>query len=97
MKLPVSIANKLLQLLQGERLPASALQHAVVTKMLEDGVIQKQQTGKTKALLFVTNTTSLHAYIKNHFGIYNLQEYADKYDDKGLTRADAITIAGDSN
>jgi hypothetical protein len=96
MKLPVSIANKLLQLLQGERLPASTLQHAVVTKMLEDGVIQKQQTSKTKALLFVTNGTSLQAYIKNHFGINDLQEYADKYIDEELTRADAITIAGDS-
>jgi hypothetical protein len=96
MKLPVSIANKLLQMLQGERLPASTLQNAIVTKMLEDGVIQKQQTGKTKALLFVTNGTSLHAYIKNHFGINDLLEYADKYEDKELTRADAITIAGDS-
>jgi hypothetical protein len=96
MKLPVSIANKLLQLLQGERLPASILQHAIVTKMLEDGVIQKQQAGKTKALLFISNAASLHAYIKNHFGINDLQEYAETYNQEGLTRADAVTIAGDS-
>ena len=81
MKLPLHIANKLLQLLQGEHLPASSLKHAVVTKMLEDGVIQKQQTGKTKALLFLSNAASIHAYIKNNFGINNLNEYAIKFND----------------
>src|SRR3954452_5665083 len=96
MKLPVGIANKLLQMLQGERLPASTLQHLLVTKMLEDGVIQKQQTGKTKALLFITNTASMHAYIKNNFGINNLQEYAHKLNDENLTRADAALIAGNT-
>jgi hypothetical protein len=96
MTLPIGIANKLLQLLQGEHLPASTLQHAVVTKMLEDGVIQKQQTGKTKAVLFISNATSMHAYIKNHFGINDLQEYADKLNDESLTRADAVAIGSNS-
>ena len=96
MKLPVGIANKLLQMLQGERLPASTLQHPTVTKMLEDGVIQKQQTGKTKALLFISNAASMHAYIKNNFGINNLQEYADKLNEENLTRADTALIAGNT-
>ncbi|MDB5246974.1 MAG: hypothetical protein JWQ40_1368 [Segetibacter sp.] len=96
MKLPIGIVNKLLQLLQGEQLPASTLQHAVVTKMLEDGVIQKQQTGKTKALLFISNAASMHAYIKNHFGINDLQDYADKFNDAGLTRAGSVAIGSNS-
>jgi hypothetical protein len=96
MTLPIGIANKLLQLLHGEPLPASTLQHAVVTKMLEDGVIQKQQTGKTKALLFIGNAASMQAYIKNHFGINDLQEYANKLNDQGLTRADAVVIGSNS-
>jgi hypothetical protein len=96
MRLPTGIANKLLQLLQGERLPASTLQHVVVAKMLEDGVIQKQQTGKTKALLYLTNAASMHAYLKNHFAINDLQEYANKFNDEGLTRADSVAISGNS-
>lgn len=96
MKLPIGIANKLLQMLQGERLSASTLQHAVVTKMLEDGVIQKQQTGKTKAFLFIANPTSLHVYISNYFGINNLLEYVSRYYDEGLTRAGSIAISGNS-
>ncbi|MDQ6815519.1 MAG: hypothetical protein M3040_17455, partial [Bacteroidota bacterium] len=96
MKLPLSIANKLLQMLQGEQLPGSNLQHAVVAKMLEDGVIQKQQTGKTKTLFFIANVASMHAYLKNHFGIGDLQEYANKFNDEGLTRAEAVSISGNS-
>ena len=96
MKLPLHIANKVLQLLQGEHLPASSLKHAVVTKMLEDGVIQKQQTGKTKALLFLSNAASIHAYIKNNFGINNLNEYAIKFNDESLTRADAALLGSNT-
>src|SRR4051794_21468592 len=96
MKLPSHIATKLLQMLQGEQIPASILQHSVVTKMLEDGVIQKQQTGKSKALLFISNAASMYAYIKNHFGINNLQEYADKINKAGLTRADSVALGSNS-
>ena len=96
MTLPPGIANKLLQLVKGTPLPASALQHALVTKMLEDGVIQKQQTGKTKALLFVTKPNALHAYLRNHFGINDLHAYAGNYNNEGLTRADAVALGSHS-
>ncbi len=96
MILPVGIAIKLQHLLQGTPLPASALQHAVVTKMLEDGIIQKQQTGKTKALFFITDAAALHAYLKNHFGINDLQVYANTYNSQGITRADAVAISSNS-
>ena len=96
MKLPVGIANKLLQMLQGTHLNASALQHILVTKMLEDGVIQLKQTGKVKARVFIRNAASMHAYIKNHFGINDLQEYVDKFNNEGLTRGESVAISGDS-
>ena len=54
MKLPLHIAKKLLQLfLHGESIASSTMQHTCVTKMLEDGLLQKKQVGKTKALLFI--------------------------------------------
>ena len=76
MKLPIHIAKKLQQLLQpGTSIASSTMQHTVVTKMLEDGLLQKQQIGKTKALLFIQNKENVAAYLSNHFGISNMEEY----------------------
>ena len=97
MKLPIHIAKKLQQLLQpGASIANSAMQHSVVTKMLEDGLLQKQQTGKTKALLFIQNKENIGPYLSNHFGINNLQEYIIMLESEEQSRAVNIVISGDS-
>ena len=97
MKLPIHIAKKLQQLLQpGTSIASSTMQHAVVTKMLEDGLLQKQQTGKTKALLFIQNKENVAAYLSNHFGIANLEEYITILEGEEQSRAVNVTISGDS-
>ncbi len=97
MKIPISIAKKLQLLIDGNTLPASGLQNQVIKKMLEDGAVQKQQYSKTKALLFVADKQKFAIYLHNHFGIRGIQEYITKQtSEETLTRADAVTIAGDS-
>ena len=97
MKLPIHIAKKLQLLLQpGTSIASSIMQHAVVTKMLEDGLLQKQQIGKTKALLFIPNKENVAAYLNNHFGIGNLQEYINILEGEEQSRAANVTISGDS-
>ncbi len=97
MKLPIHIAKKLQQLLQpGTSIASSAMQHGVVTKMLEDGLLQKQQTGKTKALLFIQNKENVAAYLSNHFGINNLQEYTTTIEGEEQSRAANVAISGNS-
>ncbi|WP_153797704.1 hypothetical protein [Foetidibacter luteolus] len=83
-------------LVNSTSLPASALKHATVQKMLDDAVLQRKQFGKTKAEIFIVNTEALHAYLQNHFGIENIHAYIEKYGDENLTRSDAVAIAGNS-
>jgi len=96
MRLPYAIAKKLQLMLQGERLAASTLQHAVVRQMIEDGVIQHVQQGKKRAILYINNPASFTTYLNNNFGVADLASYVEKYVDEELTRTEAIEIAGDS-
>ncbi len=97
MKLPIHIAKKLQQLLQpGTSIASSTMQHTVVTKMLEDGLLQKQQIGKTKALLFIQNKENVAAYLSNHFGISNMEEYIATLEGEEQSRSANVAISGDS-
>jgi hypothetical protein len=97
MKLPLHIAKKLQQLLQpAQTIAGSSMQHASVTKMLEDGLLQKQQTGKTKTLLFITDKEKVAAYLSNHFGINNLDEYITTLEGNEQSRATNIAVSGNS-
>jgi len=97
MKLPLHIAQKLQQLLGSQSsLPASVLKHAAVTKMLEDGMLQKQQTSNTKAVIFIAQKEALAAYLHNHFGIGNLDEYIIEFANPDLQREAAVSISGNS-
>ncbi|MEO7309908.1 MAG: hypothetical protein ABIX01_05900 [Chitinophagaceae bacterium] len=97
MTLPISIAEKLQQLLQPEAsLPASALKHAVVETMINDGVLQKRISGKSKAVIFISDPAALRSYLNNHFGIANLEQYIVAYKDADITRSEAIAVSGNS-
>ncbi len=97
MTLPISIAEKLQQLLQpGTSFPASAMKHVVVEKMINDGVLQKQIIGKSKAVIFVVNSAALRLYLQNHFGVADLEKYIATYKDAETTRSEAIIVSGNS-
>ncbi len=97
MKLPLHIAQKLQQLLQpGQLISASLMQHSVVNKMLDDGVLFKKQLSKTRSQVYLPDATVLHAYLHNHFGIGNLDLYIEKQLNEELTRSGSVLISGDS-
>jgi hypothetical protein len=97
MKLPVNIANKLLLIMkEGATVPSSSMQHVVVQKMIDDGVLQKIHTGRTKASLFVRDAPALKIYLQNHFSITDLSGYVDKLSSGDLLRSEAIAISGNS-
>ncbi|MES2646436.1 MAG: hypothetical protein V4717_06140 [Bacteroidota bacterium] len=97
MTLPISIAIKLQQmLLEGISFPASLLKHVAIEKMLEDGVLQRRLSGKSKSVIFLKNPAALHSYLSNHFGIGDLEKYIITYNKLDLTRSDAIEISGNS-
>lgn len=97
MKLPLHIAQKLQQLLlPGSSLPASTIKHSIVNKMLQDGILQKQQISNSKAIVFINQKDNLAAYLHNHFGIGNLEEYINQFSNQTLSRATAASISSNS-
>lgn len=96
MKLPVSIAEKLIAMQNGEKFPFSKVKHPIVVAMLENGIIKKQIQGRSKTLVYLTNRDGLSAYLKNHFGIDSLENYVEIIRRTDLSRADAIDISSNS-
>ena len=96
MKLPISIAEKLILLQTGEKLPFSKLKHSSIESMLDNGILKKQIQGRSKSLVYLVNVNSLVAYLKNHYGIDNLENYVEVSGKEELTRADLVSISSDS-
>lgn len=96
MKLPLSVAQKLLQLLDGCALPAAQLRHAIVDKMVDDGIIRKERVGSNRNIFHLGQQAGLQAYLHNHFGIADLSAYVANYNNEELTRAEAINLSSDS-
>ena len=98
MKLPVSIAKKLLSLSAGEKeyLPLSSCKHAVFTSMIDAGVLRKTTLGRTKHRISLPDSEKLQNFIYNHFGIPSLVEYVLAVEKNDLSRAEAIEVSSNS-
>jgi hypothetical protein len=96
-KLPIATAQKLLGMIEtGTGIPASSMPGTLVMKMVEDAVLYRKQTGRTKALLFVQDVSALQRYLFNHFNIADLARYVQSAGAEETTRSEAIAISGDS-
>jgi hypothetical protein len=96
MKLPINIALRIQQMLEGVELPSSKMKHIVVNKLVNDGLILVRQVGRTRQSYFVRDIEALKSYLSNQFGIDDLQAYIKKYNSDNLTRAEAIDISSTS-
>ena len=96
MKLPISIAEKLIMLQKGEKIPLSKLKHSSILDMIDNGVLKKRGQGKSKTQIYLPNDNSLIAYLKNHFGIESLVSYIEALKKEDLSRAEAIEVSSDS-
>lgn len=96
MKLPISIAEKLISLQNGEKIPFSKLKHSAIDSMIDNGILKKQIHGRTKTQIYLANRNSLIAYLKNHFGIDSLDNYIKFYQKEDLSRAEAIEVSSNS-
>jgi len=96
MSLPLNIAEKLKQMLDKVEIPSSKLKHAVITGLIEDGVIQVRNIGKSQRMYYVNKPESLTAYIANHFGISSLENYIEYQKNDTGTRNESVLISSDS-
>jgi hypothetical protein len=96
MNLPIKIATALLQMIGGESIAQSRVIDPIMDMMTADGVVKRRLQGRTKAALYVHDTGQLTDYIRNHFGVNDLQKYIAGYNDKSLTRGKAVEISSNS-
>jgi len=96
MKLSLSIAQKLVLLRKGERLAFSKLKYPVVEDMLNNGILGIVVQGRSKKVIFLSNPNSMALYLKNHFGIDDLEAYVLVYQKEDLSRAEAIAVSSNS-
>jgi hypothetical protein len=94
MRISVQIAEKLLQLMQGETLPASSAKHAVIEEMIAEKIIERK--GRIKKSLSISNSNTLKIYLQNKHSINDLEQYILISKQENITRSEAIEISGNS-
>jgi hypothetical protein len=94
MKLPLNIAEKLLLLVSGEKIPSSKLKHEIIKDMISEGIIHKP--GKLKSTVQLADNQQLKLYLENRFAIKDLHTYTETFKKEDLIRADLVSVAADS-
>jgi len=96
MKLPIYIAENLILLQKGDKIPYSKIRHEIIEEMIESGILKKQILGRSKALIYLTKKQALNDFLQNIYEIPDLQNYIDVSIKSDLTRAEAVAISSDS-
>lgn len=94
MRLPIHIAQKLLQLLKGEVLPSSVANNAIVEEMVSERIIER--SGRIHKRLQLINRDALLLFLQNKCGINNLEQYIEVSQKDNLKRGDLIKISSNS-
>jgi hypothetical protein len=94
--LPLRIANQLARLSNGEKIPGSMLKHPAIEEMIDNGVLRRQLIGRSRSVICLHNKALLDIFLKNHFGINNLEQYVYALTQTEISRQDAIIASSDS-
>ena len=95
MKISLSIATKLQKLLSGEEIPASKCKNSIFRKMLQDEVLFQKRKGAGK-VFFLPKSSALDKYLKNNFGINDLEKYINNLNNKEVNRSQMVKTGSDS-
>ena len=94
MKLPITLAEKLLLLSKGEKIASSKMRHSIVSDLIAEGIIYRP--GKINSILQVIDQAQLVLYLNNRFSISNLEAYIETFKKEETTRAEQIAVAANS-
>lgn len=94
--IPISIAEKLILLGNGEKIPASKIRHSLINEMLDNGILKKQILSRNKALIYCRKQQQMNDFLQNHYGISDLQDYINILQDDDATRAEVVAVSSDS-
>ena len=93
-KLSLPVAEKLLLLRQGERIPASQLSQVVFKELLFEKILYK--TGKSRGYILLLDQEQFDLYLLNHYSIANLGEYISILKLDNTSRGSLIRVSTDS-
>lgn len=94
MKIPVHIAEKLLQLLQGDGIPSSLARHSLIDDLVLEGIIERK--GRIKKSLLLSDSKALHTYLQNNCSINDLQQYVQISKQENVLRSELVAASSDS-
>ena len=94
MKIPVHIAEKLLQLTQGEKIPVSSARHTLIDELVNEGIIHRN--GRIQKTLHITTPNSLFQYLQNKYGINDLKKYIELINKEDVKRSELVEVSSDS-
>lgn len=96
MRLPLPIAKKLLLLKTSREVSSSLLNRSFSSALISDGILIKQTIGRTKAKLHLQNPDLLDNYLKNKYGISDLEKYIAGLENDNITGKEAVEISSNT-
>lgn len=94
MKVPVHIAEKLLQLSQGESIPSSLAKHSLIDDLVLEGIIERK--GRIQKSLLLPDKKALHTYLQNNCSINDLHQYIQVSKKEEVTRSELVAATSNS-
>lgn len=94
MKLPVHIAERLLQLLQGYTVPSSAAKHAIIEDLIVEGIIERR--GRIQKTLLISNKNAFQIYLQSKYSINDLAQYIQMIKQTDVSRSQLVAASSDS-
>ena len=94
MKVPIHIAEKLLLLSQGQKIPASLAKHTLIEDLILEGIIERK--GRIKKLLLLSDYKALLTYLQSNCSINDLQQYIHISKLEYVSRSELIAVSTDS-
>ena len=94
MKIPVHIAEKLVQLLEGESISSSLVKHKLIEELVAEGILERK--GRIQKKLLLINAGAFHLYLQNKYSINNLQKYIRISKKENALRSESVAVSSDS-
>ena len=94
MKIPVHIAQKLLQLSRGENLSSSEVKHPIIEELITEGILAR--TGRIQKKLHLLNPDAFFLFLQNKYGISALEKYIEILQQEHVTRSELTAISSNS-
>jgi hypothetical protein len=94
MKIPVHIAEKLLLLSKGERIPSGSTKHSLIDELVTEGILERK--GRINKTLRLPDENSLKTYLHNRYSISDLSLYIEACKKENISRSELVSVSSDS-